>query len=222
MSRGLKVRVVALALAVFVMAASTEAAFSWVSVGERVSKSIVRLEIERGVNESGERMVGICTAFSINRSQRFYQTAAHCYGDQMHVGAHMARPVFYRPEKDLMILEIPGLAKPALRAARDTAPAGTPVAAVGFGQGLEQPSVRSGAVQIADILRILVIGDIFDFVTYEERFTQFDFTFEPGMSGGPVVDQDGRVVSVVQAGSTIVGYGRPLRVILDETASYWE
>ena len=209
-------RVVAVMLLVILMAAPGHGAFSWAGVTRDTQRSVVRLELS-GV-EDGREYRGMCSAFSINRAKNYYLTVGHCYGQVMRVGQHTAHPIFYDYSKDLMVVWIPGITRPALKHAKGSAAAGTPVAAVGFAGGLEQSSVRVGAVAVADILMSITIGG----EMFRERFVLTDFPFIGGQSGGPLVNQRGEVISVLQASNGVMGLGRPLSVVLGAVESYWE
>jgi S1-C subfamily serine protease len=191
----------------------TSAQTDWVLVANRVGQSLVRLD---GIAPDGSRW--ICSAFSINKSKRFFLTAAHCFAPVMGVGPHQAQAIYFNDRLDLMVVWVPGLERTALSHRPHTAPRGLPVAALGFAEGWPAYSLRAGHIQLADILLTVQIGQ----TELTERFMLVDFAVIGGQSGGPVVDSQGRVVSVVQAGNSTTGLGRPLDIILEAIGAYWE
>lgn len=203
-------------MVLFLLPVSGHALPSWDGVFDRAKQSVVRLEM----NDEAGKPAGLCSAFSINEDRNYYLTAAHCYDAQMHVGNHMAQPVYFAPDLDLMVVSIPGITRRALMPGRQ-AVNGQDVAAIGYAEGLEL-AIRTGTVQRADHLRTLRIGDIFSFVEITARFMETDFALIGGQSGGPMVDRNGRLISVNQAGSAIQAFGRPLSVIVTAVGSYFQ
>jgi S1-C subfamily serine protease len=49
-----------------------------------------------------------------------------------------------------------------------------------------------------------------------------DISFVPGMSGGPVVNEKGEVVMMVQMGTSMVGFGVGAETIRDKVGRYLE
>ena len=224
----LKKAVVLACLAVALIKTPAYADVSWDEVVQRVSKSIVKIEVYTGDGEPGT-----CSAFSINELHGYYLTAAHCYSPVLIIDGHVSYVVYLDRRLDLMILSVSGSKRPALKPAEGTAAAETPVVVIGFPYGVDDhddhdESVKvgdgavalSGAIQVADILRpTLVVGDI----TYRgQRWVYIDFPFLGGQSGGPIINPDGQVVSVVQASNSVRGLGRPLSVILAAIEYWWE
>lgn len=155
-------------------------------------------------------VAGYCTAFSINNAKDYFLTADHCFGTYLTVGGNNAYVVWRDKASDLMVVTVPESGDvPSLRPAAQVRQ-GEEVAAYGYGYAFEQPMLRAGLVSIVDL-------------EYEhEHFSVFGFSFVGGMSGGPVVGRDGRVVSVVQQGNEFIGMGRTLHELLSKTARFWE
>lgn len=216
-NRGRIARLCAVVVLTLGMAVPGHALPSWQSVFEGVRGSLVRLEI----NDADGTPVGLCTAFAISETGMF-GTAAHCFGMRMHVGAHMALPVYYSPALDLMVLSIPGIKVPALDLCRIDARTGDDIAAVGFAAGEIPAAIRTGAVMHGSILKTVVIGDMFSSVEFTAEFLEVDFALIGGMSGGPMVNRNGCVWSVNQAGTVVHALGRPTSVIRSAIGSYFE
>lgn len=155
-------------------------------------------------------VAGYCSAFSINDPKDYFLSAAHCFGSYMTVAGNNAYPIYVDRDSDLMVVVVPDSGNvPALSPASEVR-SGEETAAFGYGYAFSQPMLRFGPLSIVDL-------------EYEhEHFSIFGFTFVGGMSGGPVVDRDGKVVSIVQQGNEYIGMGRTLGEILSKTAKFWE
>lgn len=213
---GRAIRLAVIVALVLGMAVPGHALPSWQSVFDRVAPSVVRLEILN----SDFTPAGLCSAFSVNEDKAYFVTAAHCYGPVLVVGSHYATMLYFSESLDLMVLSIPGVPRKAIRAGKQ-AVNGQDIAAIGYAEGLEL-AIRTGSVQRADHLRTLCIGDMFGCTPITARFMETDFALIGGQSGGPMVDRNGRLVSVNQAGNGIMALGRPLSVILAAVGSYFE
>lgn len=134
---------------------------------------------------------GNCTAFSINERQGYYMTAAHCL-DQDNPTFLDKSPVAilaFEEDDDLAVIRA-RVSRPALPLATDPEP-GTELAAIGFGRRMVGPPMISHGVMLPPTLmpgwppryygRLLMTANILF-----------------GMSGGPLINRSGRVVSVVQ------------------------
>lgn len=188
----------------------------WEQISATLAPSLARMTMLRpaiNVFTGDEGMVeSACTAFSINAPKNLFMTAAHCLGQDMKLDGHPVAGVFISERDDLMILQCYGINAPSLRPSHKTMRKGTDIAAFGFGYGWTKAMFRHGEVAIPDML----INEL------HAHFLVTNFTIVGGMSGGPMVDDDGRVVSINQMGNYEVGLGRPLSVILDVTAPYWQ
>jgi len=210
----MKLRTVIVALLAAFLIATSADAFSWETVAERVQKSIAYMTLM--VETEPEVFVpSSCTAFSINQSRHIYATAAHCTGIDMKLDGNPVGMLYRNDANDLMVLQTAAPGKPALKARTKDIKQGLSVAALGYGWGWDQPMLRTGAISIADISPK-------DFGS--RPHTLFDFPFIGGMSGGPIVDSEGHLVSIVQQSNTreVAGMGQTLKVILDATKQYWE
>lgn len=179
----------------------------WSRVAEAVGRSIAHL------TDMSEEGTGHCTAFAISQRKSLYLTAAHCFGMNLALDGEIASVVFKDEATDLMVLQATGLDKPALTMAEEGPPQGTPIAALGYGFGLAFPMLRTGVVAIPEV--------VIPAISPDSAFMVANFGYIQGMSGGPVVDATGHVVSIVQASQPEVGVGRTLAVIRATTARYW-
>jgi len=166
---------------------------------------------------------GLCTAFSVNAAKAVWLTASHCYKEDLTImlgEEYRVMKVPYRDEGDdgLMVLVTDprtGAGIPALKLG-PRPQSEDPVILRGFGGSYFQ---RQDGRFIADN----VTGNVSD--TPIMLFTAHGM---PGMSGGPVLDKDGKVVSVILGGFQpgpmgfeILSYGTPydhLKEVLDKYA----
>jgi S1-C subfamily serine protease len=166
----------------------------WTTAVERLAKSTVYIEVKGGG----------CTGFVINtrldkddEKKTIILTAAHCDGEQLYADQTPAKVLFKDTKKDLMVLEVDDLDRPALRLATQDPAVGHLVASYGFGYSLERPMFR--------------VAHVSDDKTYIPEtggpFYVIDAAFVPGMSGGAVVNVAGEVVMIVQMASDRVGLG---------------
>lgn len=212
-------RALTLTLALLLIIAPAVAADSWESVSRSLYASVARVSVytDPGVPAA------TCSAFSINEDRNYYLTAAHCAGEYLMLDNQIAWRIYFNDELDLMVVQAPGLTRLALEPSRRAVTQGTEIAAYGYAEGLPLPSLRTGVVQLANIQLDIWVGDPFTGrVVTGQRWHVSDYAYIGGMSGGPVVDRSGRIVSIVQLGSPTSGLGRPLDVILEATGQFWE
>jgi serine protease Do len=174
-----KVFVTALLLASFVLPVKAD---QWGMTVKKVQNAVLYVE-----NEEGS-----CTAFVIDAAKQYVMSAAHCYGNQIWVDRVAGEVIALDTKKDLMVLEVKNLdpAKTALKMAAKDPEIRQDVMSVGYGYGLERPFFKTAHVSDTEV-RIPGIGG---------PFIGVDASFTPGQSGGPVVDINGNLVSIVQMG----------------------
>ena len=194
-----------LALLVLFVAAG-QAVSIWNPIAERVNKSLALVAV-------GQE--GWCTAFSINEKENYVLTANHCFGADIEgkdllVDNSPARLVARDQKKDLMVLFVKGLDKPAIWLAKEDPRVGDEMASYGYGYALSKPLFRvthASAIDTDEAPRMVIT----------------DTDFVPGQSGGPVVDLDGRLVMIVQAGDGHgLGIGIGAEAIRHSMGRYFE
>lgn len=121
-----------------------------------------------------------------------------------------ARVVFFNPRNDVAILRVHHLGLRPLPTANPVS--GSPVAVIGFpGDGpLDIQPGRTGTTQRVISTNAYNRGPV------ERAVTSFRVYVRPGNSGGPTVDDAGRVVSTIfasRADSNHAGYGIPSQVV---------
>jgi S1-C subfamily serine protease len=110
-----------------------------------------------------------------------------------------AKVVLYDPERDLAVLDVPGLPERPLRFA-DSAPAGASAIVGGYplDHSLTMVAARVG-------LSVLATGpNIYGTEVVNRNIYPIEAPIEPGNSGGPLLATDGRVYGVVFAASTVI------------------
>lgn len=186
--------------------ASSFAVNTWSPIAEKVEKSLAFLMV-------GQE--GSCTAFSINEKENYVLTANHCFGHDVEgkdllVDNAPAKLVARDQKKDLLVLFVKGLDKPAIHLAKSNPKVGDEMASYGFGYALSKPLFRVTHASAIDTEE--APGEI---------ITDTDFT--PGQSGGPVVNADGDLVMIVQAGDGHgLGIGRGVEDIKKAVGRYFE
>lgn len=188
-----------------VFAASAHAVSEWNPVAVKLAKSIAYL--------TGPD--GSCTAWSIDQTRDYAMTAAHCDQKDMLVDNIPAKVVAKDSKKDLLVLEVKGMDKPALHLAKDNPKVGDEVASYGFGLALERP-----------FFRVTHVSDDGLYIPFEGvggPFILTDTNFIGGQSGAPVVDLSGSVVMIVQMGSNAgFGLGVGAEIMKDKMGRYFE
>lgn len=180
-------------------------AHDWSRTSAYVERSLVR------ISAAGR----VCTGFSISERRGHVMTAHHCIIDDggnplpFEVNGYPSYPIYINPDYDLVVVwnvtPTPGLTyrrKALLR--------GSPVASLGFANSLPAPTLMAGEVSILEA------------PSEEGVWFGVNFPFIPGMSGGPVFDSEGRVVSFAQRTDNVQGIGRPLSRLLALTKRYWD
>jgi S1-C subfamily serine protease len=197
----------------FLLVVASAGASTWVDTAGKVAKSTAEVTIfENGAIE------GYCTAFSINDAKDYFLTADHCYGEYMTVDGMNAYAIWGDPDADLMLLVVPDSGEgryPALTLAKEMPKQGQPAAALGYGFGTIGTTFMAGyVVQPDTIIPIQPFNG-------EQHYTITNITI-PGMSGGPVFNDNGEIISIVQMGNSQIGIGRTLNELRKLTEKFWE
>jgi len=198
--------IITVVLALVLFTPSMHATNSWSTVAEKVEKALALLQV-------GDE--GSCTAFSINEKENYVLTANHCFGHDTEgkdllVDNTPAKLVARDQKRDLMVLFVKGLDKPAIHLAKSNPKVGDEMASYGFGYALSKP-----------LFRITHASAIDTDETPNEIITDSDF--QPGQSGGPVVNEDGELVMIVQAGNGHgLGIGRGVEDIKHAMGRFFE
>lgn len=190
---------------------ASASAFEWTSTARRVLPSLVQLQTGNGD--------GFCSGWVIDNTNDYVMTADHCMHnkwtkDGVFVDGILAMEVAHDSVLDFAVLYVSGIDRPALQPDMKPLEAGQPIAALGFGYGFKGFMFRSGVVSNPD-------KEYPDF-DLTGSFVELGFTVIGGMSGGPVINSHGKVVSIVQMGTDDMAFGRPIGVLWRMTRSYWQ
>lgn len=187
-----KLFLVTLMLSFFVAPAFAD---QWLDVVHKAQKAVLYMEMSEGS----------CTAFVIDAARKYVLSAAHCYDENgMWVDRVKAEVISLDFKKDLMVLEVKNLdpEKIALKLADKNPEIRQDVMSVGYGYGLERPFFKTA--RVSDTAVMLPTGGI------GGPFIGVDAAYTGGQSGGPVLDVNGDIVSIVQrsdGGTLGIGVG---------------
>lgn len=195
-------------LAAAVLSTSLLAASLWTPIADKLDNSVVYIEIY-----NKESKAGSCSGAVIDTKRKHVLTAAHCDGEKILVDGTQSLKVFKDERKDLLVLRAYGIDKPALKLSPVGPVRGEEVASLGYGFAFEQPMFR-----VAHISNVHLESEELG----SGPFFIIDADFVPGQSGGPVVNQAGEIVGIVQMGCCGVGIGRGADVIKDRVGRYFE
>lgn len=166
-------------------------------IADKVLLSVVHITGTVGDEEYGDHQFG-CSAFSI--APRKLLTAAHCVPEgykNLRANGTLVYPIKIDTDRDLALLlwdkEIPNLVFRLDQLERYEQ-----TLALGYGYSMAHPTVTAHYVMMLNYSPDL--ENIWPGNWYMNGFIG-------GMSGGPIVDQEGHVVGVVQRGSSNIGYG---------------
>jgi S1-C subfamily serine protease len=161
---------------------------NWVGIDSLVGPSVQRVEIS---GPDGEEE-GSCSAGLVNSKGHYFLTAAHCVPEEegytLTVAKHPAVVEKVDYALDLAVLRVDGFVGKQLTLRAAVTPVGTPVAVVGYAFGAQRLKYTFG----------YICDQSEDLSLYAGLFT--DAMAIPGHSGGMVVDINGQVVGVLQAG----------------------
>lgn len=161
----------------------------------------------------------VCTAFVINTEKRYLMTADHCIAvvEQPMVKGVNAWEVGHYPMLDISILEAPAAYQlPALRVRPADAPLSydEPITMYGFASGHTRLKVMDGKT----IFPIITVANL------PRIFTLYRPSAISGMSGGPVLDTNNRVVTIIMQGKddADLSISTEMNQIYEATKEFWE
>lgn len=150
---------------------------------DRVLQSIVKVTFK--IDEGNYHL---CTGFVVDSARGRVLTVRHCVEDLPVVQVDGNDSTVMSTTESLALLAIPSMSKPALDIRNDTLPVGEPVQAFGFGWG-----------------EMFVFGRHVAAFSKDGQDVALDGPLAQGMSGGPVVDGNGKVVGINQGTNEVIG-----------------
>lgn len=198
-------RVIAAAVALLILLVTPASSFEWSHVAKGVSRSVVSI-----VDFDGDTF---CTGFVIDNQRDFVMTAQHCVDNPSHgtvVDHKNAWVVWSSEDLDLAVLQAPGINHPELHPGSHSH-IGQDIASFGHGYGLEQTLFKAG--QVAHPMVIIK--------TLPGTWVMTNFPLIPGMSGGPMVDIEGKVIAINQRSNDTTGLGRSIADIYVASKDFW-
>lgn len=204
-------KVVASIVTFLLFTASAAQSFNWSYVADKMLESTFQL---RTFTDQG-----YCSGWVTNNKRNYAITAEHCVNSSwaleggIVVDGFAVEVLEINEKSDWAVLRIPGIDRPELEPQLRKAHVGDEAAAFGFAYGHQQPVLRVGTISALE--HDLSVWGL------DGLWTVTDQTFIGGMSGGPVVDIEGRVVSMVQRGNGDIGIGRSIQEIYKQTKKYW-
>ena len=139
-------------------------------------------------------------------------TAAHCGAEENLVDGTPSIVLSKDADYDLLVLRVPDMEKPALKLAKEEAKTGELVASMGYGASLEEPMFRSNVVSIGRV----------NIESLKGQWVLFQNPFVGGQSGGPVVNQAGDIISIVQMSNATTGIGRGVKLLKDKVGRFFQ
>ena len=211
--RGRRVALAALAVAALAIAGVAVFALTRQSEEERVA-SVVRdvapATVRVEARSVGQRS-GLGSAWVLDREAGLLVTAAHVVnlGQRFFVGDEEATVVGAAPCEDLAVLHVDG-ALPGDALGLGDAEQGETVLAFGFPETAEDGEPASSTRGVVSAAHTTFGDPAADVPAYADAI-RTDTALDPGFSGGPLVDLDGRVVGINAAARTTGPNERPLQ-----------
>jgi S1-C subfamily serine protease len=177
------------------------------AVVRKVAPSTLLVEAKRG-----DRRTATGSGWVLDAGQGLVVTAAHVIneGERFSVASRPATVVAAAPCEDLAVLRVTG---PKLKAAKlgsgSGLEQGETVVALGFPAGAEAEDAVTSTRGVVSATSTAFRDPSPDVPAYPDAI-QTDTALNPGYSGGPLADLDGRVVGVNAAARKTGSDGRPL------------
>lgn len=187
-----------------VNAPATPSRSSWLNAANRVAQSTAFLD-------SPDTS---CTAIAISEERGTFLTAGHCITEHaalITLDGHPASVVWVDHKLDLAVLSCQITRRRAIVPRFDPLVLGEEVALYGHGLGSPVARLRIGHVSVLE----MIIAE------HTEPYLMIDTAGLPGMSGGPIVDIEGRLVGVMQISSYVESGMAPMSVVMKATRSWW-
>lgn len=176
--------VVPLALAMLLLATSAPSADSIIrTLSQRIDRALPSLVRVEQPADGGSRT---CAGFVVDAAKGWAITARHCVTDGLEVFVDGEPSEVVKSDEQFTLLTYPAMTKPPLNIRTDVPDLGEEAVSIGFGYGILTAMPRHIAAR-AD-------GDI-----------GLDGPLVKGMSGGPVLDKDNRVIGLNQSTSEGMG-----------------
>lgn len=199
-------------LAALLLASNVEAA-NWLGMDKKVEGAVVKVQVG-----NADTITHRCSGFVINKKTSVVVTANHCLpalidgGETaITVDGKDASVAARNAILDLAILKVRGKFTTELKITNlKTVPIFTPIMASGFGIANETPLYSTGLV--SGIMHGSIDRGL-------DGRLSLDMVLVKGQSGGPIVDEKGEVVSIVQF-SWGHGYGSAPGSIRDFVEDY--
>lgn len=170
--------------------------------------AIVKLDITNGLTS------GYCTAFSIDGKKEIFLTAAHCLGPTITVGGDTDNPAQVLAVSsivDTAVIKIPRHGVTELQPAEPHNLDGQTIYLTGFGHGWPVPIPMKSPFLGVDVIESHPLG----------YYLIVGGGCIGGMSGGPALDEDGRVIGMIQRTTDVVCAVRPVDLIMLIAAPFW-
>lgn len=203
----MKTRLIATLFA-FLIATLPALAKDWSKVAKQLAEATIQLQAGIGHKT-------FCSGWMIDNKRDYVMTAEHCLGwtaEETFVEGKPYEVLWSDTYLDAAVLRVPGLDKRELRAQKRAIRVGQEAAFYGFARewGLYS-HFRAGNVS--------GIGPIDEL---PGDWVIIDNSGIGGMSGGPIVDSDGKVISMVQRSDRrLVQLGRSIEKIFGATKKFW-
>jgi S1-C subfamily serine protease len=201
-------------LVLAIVLSASMSAQDWARLAQRTEASTVSITYPVA---DGERIGTYqCTGFVINDERDYILTCQHCLGPDPSVvvvdGQKLTGVVFQSDADDIAVIAA-ATVKPALHPYLGPIRKGEPIMSVGYGFGLGAMVFRAGHVAHP---RVQLPGIPGPYLMSTNAWIE-------GMSGAPMVNARGLVVSLVQRSHPqgLVGIGRPMTDIYAVTAALW-